>query len=107
MSLANQRLRLLRQQTKHVLVFSKATVNALGLCADRTVRSTSRCVVYFACLSGRSFLSPGEMSIEDCDLDDGSFAFFSVMWYLMAITAFMRDHLVSLSSPSHDHFSLF
>ena len=35
----------------------------LRSCADRTVSSNSRCVIYFACLSGRSYLSPDERSI--------------------------------------------
>ena len=45
--------------TKHVAVlFSKTTVKSFGGCTDLTVSSNSRGVVYFACLSGRSFVSP-------------------------------------------------
>ena len=31
--------------------------NALGRCADRTMSSDSSVIVYFACLSGRSYVS--------------------------------------------------
>ena len=35
-------------------------------CADRSLSSNSRgVVVYFACLSGRSYLSSGETSVGD------------------------------------------
>ena len=36
---------------------------ALWGCADRTASLNSRGVVYFTCLSGRSYLAPGERSI--------------------------------------------
>ena len=44
------------------LVFENNSV-ALWGCADRTVSSNTHVVIYFACLSGRSYLSPGERSI--------------------------------------------
>ena len=42
----------------------KTSVESFLSCADRTVCSNSREVVYFACLSGRSYLSPGKRSVE-------------------------------------------
>ena len=43
------------------MLCSKATVKRFGVgCAGRIVRSNSCGVVYYACLSGRSCLSPGE-----------------------------------------------
>ena len=56
--------RLYRQQTKHAAVlFSKTTVKPFSACVYRTVNTKSRVVVYVACLSWRSYLSPGERSI--------------------------------------------
>ena len=40
---------------------------AFSECADRIVISNSHGVAYFACLSGRSCLSPGERSILHSD----------------------------------------
>ena len=46
------------------MLFSKTTVKTLCGCADRLVSSNSRGVVYFACLSGRSYRPPGERSVS-------------------------------------------
>ena len=44
---------------------------ALRGCADRTATSTSRGVVYSACLCGRSYLAPGERPIGYMPCLDG------------------------------------
>ena len=68
MSSANQRRRTNTtpetvNKTHGHVVFENNS-EAIWGCVHRTVNSKSPGVVYFACLSGRSYLSPGERTAE-------------------------------------------